>query len=228
MVNFAVDVGQAEVATAVAVGQLRVIHTEQMQDRRVQVMDVHPFFDGVNTEFVCRAVDVACFNASACQPGGEAGVVVVAAFRPLSRRGSSELAATDDKRVFEQVPLLEIRDERRDRLVTFVGIPFVVHDVAVGVPRLPATVINLNHPYATFDQSAGDETPVGELSVAVCSLSFFRLSGDIEGLGRSRLHSVSDFERLNSRFQILVLLALLKMLPVNRLQKIQKLSLRAG
>jgi len=227
VVDFTVNVGQPEVATAVAVGQLRMVHAEQMQDRRVQVVDVHPFVDGVYAKLIRRTVDITPFGASTGQPGGEAGVMMVPAFRALGRRGSPELAAPDDERVFQQTSRFEIRDERCDWLIAFAGIPFVVHDVAVSVPGLAAAVVELNHPHASLDQSPRDEAAVGELTAAVRSLSFFRLSGDVECLGRSRLHPVSDFERLNSRLQILVLLAFLKMLLVHRLQQIEKLSLRA-
>ena len=37
-------VGQAEVAAGVAVGQLLVVEAQQVQDRRVQVVDVDRFF----------------------------------------------------------------------------------------------------------------------------------------------------------------------------------------
>ncbi len=39
----AVDVGQAEVAAGVAVGELLVVEAQQVQHRGVQVVDVHRF-----------------------------------------------------------------------------------------------------------------------------------------------------------------------------------------
>ena len=42
----AAHVGQAEVAAAVAVGQPLVIEAHQVQDRGVQVVDVHAVLDG--------------------------------------------------------------------------------------------------------------------------------------------------------------------------------------
>ena len=50
--DLAVHVGQAEVAALEAVGQLRVVEAEQVQDRRVQVVDVDLVLDRVEAELV--------------------------------------------------------------------------------------------------------------------------------------------------------------------------------
>ena len=52
----AADVGEAVVATGIAVGQLFVIETQKMQDRGVQVVHVDFVLHGFVTELVCRAV----------------------------------------------------------------------------------------------------------------------------------------------------------------------------
>ena len=52
----AVHVGQAEVAAGVAVGQLLVVEAEQVQHRRVQVVDVDLVLDRREAELVGRAV----------------------------------------------------------------------------------------------------------------------------------------------------------------------------
>ena len=57
--HLAVDVGQAEVAAGVAVGELLVVEAEQVQDRGVQVVDVDLVLDGGEAELVGGAVDVA-------------------------------------------------------------------------------------------------------------------------------------------------------------------------
>ena len=46
------DVGEAEVAALEAVGQLRVVEAEQVQDRRLQVVDVDLVLDGGEAELV--------------------------------------------------------------------------------------------------------------------------------------------------------------------------------
>ena len=74
-----VHVGQAEVAAGVAVRQLLVVEAQQVQDRRVQIVDVDLVLDGGEAELVGRAVDVPALDAAAGQPHREAVVVVVAA-----------------------------------------------------------------------------------------------------------------------------------------------------
>src|SRR4051812_49371277 len=83
--DLAVDVGEPEVAAAVAVGELLVVDAHQMQDRRVQVVHVDLVGDGGDAELVGGAVDVAPLDAAAGEPHGEARAVVVAALRALNR-----------------------------------------------------------------------------------------------------------------------------------------------
>src|SRR3954469_23036763 len=52
----AVHVGQAEVAAGVAVGELLVVEAHQVQDRRVQVVDVDRVLLRLEAELVGRAV----------------------------------------------------------------------------------------------------------------------------------------------------------------------------
>ena len=56
--HLAMHIGQPEVAAGVAVGEPGVVEAEQVQDRGVQVVDVHGVLDGLVAEFVGRAVDV--------------------------------------------------------------------------------------------------------------------------------------------------------------------------
>ena len=49
-------IGQAHVAAVVAVGELEVVQTEQMQNGRVDVVDVHGVMDGVHAEVIGAAV----------------------------------------------------------------------------------------------------------------------------------------------------------------------------
>jgi len=56
-----------------------VVEAQKVEDRGVQVVDVDRFLDGLEAELVGGAMNVAALHAAACQPGGEAVVVVVAA-----------------------------------------------------------------------------------------------------------------------------------------------------
>src|SRR6186713_1291289 len=72
------DVGQPEVAAAVAEGEPRVVQAEEVQDGGVQVVDVDAVLDGLEAELVGLAVTNAPFDAAAGQPVGEGVRVVVA------------------------------------------------------------------------------------------------------------------------------------------------------
>ena len=54
--HFTVDVGEAKIPAGVAVGQSGVIKTEQVQNRGVQVVDVHLLLDRPKAEFVRGAM----------------------------------------------------------------------------------------------------------------------------------------------------------------------------
>src|SRR5688500_11094281 len=101
------DVGQAEVAAGVAVGELLVVEAQQMEDRGMQVVDAGRVFLGLEAELVGRAIDGAATDAAAGQPDAEAVVVVVAAklalaiAAQLDRGRAAELAAPNDQRVLE-------------------------------------------------------------------------------------------------------------------------------
>ena len=80
-------VGQAEVAAGVAIGELLVVEAQEVQDRRVQVVNVDAIFDGVPAEFVGRPVRPPRLHAAAGQPHREAERMMVAAVgRALARR----------------------------------------------------------------------------------------------------------------------------------------------
>ena len=73
------DVGEAEVATGVAVGELFVIEAEEVEDGGVEVVDAGGVLGGAEAEVVGGSVDGAAADAAAGEPDGEAVVVVVAA-----------------------------------------------------------------------------------------------------------------------------------------------------
>src|SRR5262249_2632560 len=64
----AANVRQAETATAVAKRQTGVIQAQQMQDRRVEIMNVALVLDHPHAVIVSLAVDHAGFDAAAGQP----------------------------------------------------------------------------------------------------------------------------------------------------------------
>src|SRR5262249_22124930 len=73
--DMAVNVGEAEVAASIAIRQLLVIETEQVENRRVQVVDVDLVPHRSEAELVGGAVDVAALHPAACQPHAESVMV---------------------------------------------------------------------------------------------------------------------------------------------------------
>src|ERR1051325_4856898 len=76
--HFAVDIGQAEVAAAVAIGQLLMIESHEVQDRGMQVVIVDTAGNGAVAEVVGGAVHVALLDAAAREPHGETEGMVIA------------------------------------------------------------------------------------------------------------------------------------------------------
>ena len=77
--DLAIHVRQPEIAAGVAVGQPGVIQAQQVQDRRVQVVDVDLVFDRVIAVVVGLAVGEARLDAAAGHPHRVAVRIVVAA-----------------------------------------------------------------------------------------------------------------------------------------------------
>ncbi len=120
-------VGQTEMAALDFIGQAFVVDAEQVQHRRLEIVDVDGVLGRVVGEVVGLAEREAAFDAAAGHPDREDVGVMVSAERFLSlmspwqngvRPGApSGSAAPDDQRVVEQPALLEVFDQRGARLV---------------------------------------------------------------------------------------------------------------
>src|SRR4051812_44295617 len=143
MKDVAADIGQAEVAAAVAVAELRVIDAEEVENGRVDVVYMGGLFLGLETEFVGRAVDAATLDSATREPHGEAvGIVVTAALDArahapdFANRRAPEFRSADDERVFPESTLLEILDHGGERLIGVLRVHLVGEDVSVRIPRI--------------------------------------------------------------------------------------------
>src|SRR5438046_6013113 len=119
----AVNIGQAEIAPGIPIGELLVIEAEQVQDGRVQIVHVNLVLDRLETEFVRRAINRAAFHSPAGEPHAESVRIVVAAHLRLARvvqfdrRSASEFAAENDQCVLEHAALFEGPQQGADGLV---------------------------------------------------------------------------------------------------------------
>ena len=119
------NVGEPEVSAIVTIGQLFVIEAEQRENGGVEVMHVHFVLHRGSTEFVGRAVNRPAFDTAAGQDSRErilimiaTGVVVAVA---IAHWLASEFTAPDHQRAIEETALLEVGDERGERLIDFAG-----------------------------------------------------------------------------------------------------------
>ena len=115
--DVAVDVGEAEVAAGVAVGEFFVIEAEEVEHGGVEIVDVDLVLDGGEAEVIGCAVDVAAFHSAAGHPGGEAVVIVIAAiyfalvgafFGHFDDGSSAEFATPEDEGFVEHAALFEV------------------------------------------------------------------------------------------------------------------------
>src|SRR5437016_5673161 len=100
--HVAVHIGQAVIATVMAVGQLLVIQTHEIQDGGMKVVDMDFVLNGVPAVLVGSAVNHSTLHAPARQPHGEAEGMVFPAIISLGGRRAPELAAPEYQRVIEQ------------------------------------------------------------------------------------------------------------------------------
>src|SRR5437879_919937 len=123
------------------VSQFGVVEAEEVQDRRMQVMQVRLAFSGRAGKRIACAMAEAALHSAARNPHRKAAIVVVPSIAVLAGGGAAELAAPDEQRVFEQPALLEIRDQRGDGLIDLLRVGFdaflqAVMMVPVAVPQL--------------------------------------------------------------------------------------------
>ena len=137
-----------------------VVQPKQVQDRGVEIMDMHAILGHGYSQLIRRAMHDAAFHAAACHPGGKHLMVMFAAFgvgRFVIRR-SPELGCPDDERVVEQTSLFEVAEERGDGAIDVSGKMFMIAHVAVRIPVVRRARINhFDEPDAALDEPAGDQ-----------------------------------------------------------------------
>src|SRR3954452_24846798 len=97
------DVGQAERPPLELVGELRVVESEQVQHRRVQVMHVYLVLRDIEAKLIGLAENDTALESAACHPHRECIRMMIASIGPaLHHRGTAKLAAPDNDRVIQQ------------------------------------------------------------------------------------------------------------------------------
>ncbi len=198
----------------------------------MEVVDVGLVDGGLVSELIRLSVADAPLDASPGEPGGEGvGVVVssrLAAF--LGDRKAAELSAPDDQGLIEEALLLEVGEERGDRLVGLLGeAGMVALDVAVAVPAslvCRAAGVDLHVADAALDHTAGGEALGREvLAFAVVEpvepAGMFRFGLHIEGLGGGALHAVGELKALDPGRELFLVRIVLQVLLVQEGEQVE-------
>ena len=179
--DVAVDVGEAEVAAGVVIGEVFVVEAEEVKDGGLEVVDVDLFVSNMEAEVIGGTVG-AGFGAAASHEGGEGLRVVVASGLAakggvgFDHGGASKFAAPDDEGFIEQAVAFEVLNERGGGLGgLFAVVLGAAFDVGMSVPP---GVVDVDEADAALDHAAGEEAGAGEgLFVAVAAVEIDRFVG---------------------------------------------------
>jgi len=170
-----VHIGQPEVAAAEAEREPLVVNAHQVQDRGVQIVNMHPVLDGRETEFVRGPVPHPTPHTASGEPDGKPVMVVVATdvvrcTVELSGRRATEFASLHDQRLVQQPTIFQVLQQRRDGPIAMQGFRLVIHDRPVVVPGDVGREAELHDADSSLGQTSGDQASLGktaEFSVLV-------------------------------------------------------------
>src|SRR5262245_34418300 len=164
--DLAAHIGQAEVAALEPVGQSRVVETQEMEKGGVEVVDMNPILDDLESQLIGLAICDPGLDTAAGQPHREGIGMMIAAVRAaaLHHGSPAEFASPDHQCVVEQPALLEVLDQGCTGLIRHLAVlSDVVDQVSVLVPGL---VKDLHEPDAALEQSPRQKAGVGKRRLA--------------------------------------------------------------
>src|SRR5579859_2943491 len=142
-----------------------MVDAHEMQDGRMQVVDVYRLFDGFEAEFVGRAVNRPAFDSAARQPHGEPERIVIAAvLRATGARAdlhhgrAAELRSANHERVFQKPAGLQILDHGGERLIGIMGVFPMGLNVGVGRAQRRKPETDQDGPEATTQRYSGGQS----------------------------------------------------------------------
>ncbi len=140
----------------------------------------------------------------------------------LDGRGAPEFATPNDEGLFQEAAHFEILEEGGDGLVALPCEPLVVFfQIVVVVPGLSGPVPDLHEAHAPLDQAPRDEHLPALGPGPVHPADFLRFPAEIEGISGFHLHAVSEFERLQARFEPGIVLSFPEVAIVDLPQEIE-------
>src|SRR5262245_38823899 len=114
--DIAVDVGEAEIASRVTIGEPLVVQAKQVENGGVEVVGMNEVFGDVVAVVVGLAIDNTAFHAAAGEPRTEHVRVVAAAGWAVGVGRTAEFGGEDDQSVVEHAAGLEVDQQSGDGL----------------------------------------------------------------------------------------------------------------
>lgn len=170
----AVNVGEAEVAPGVVVGEAFVVESKEMQDRSLEIVHVDFVLGDVEAKIVGLTVSPGLGAASGHERGEGLGVVVAARLASegwigFNHGSAAEFTAPDDEGFVKEAVSFEVLNESGGGLRGLFAIAFGgAFDIGVSVPT---GVVDINEPDPSLHHATGQKAGAGErVFVAVAAV----------------------------------------------------------
>ena len=110
----------------VAVNEVEIADAHEVQDSRVEVVDVEAILHRVQAQIVRGTDNLSALHASASHPHGKTRGIVVAAITLFTHRRPSKFTTPNDQCLVQQPARLEILQQGGYRLVALTALAAVV------------------------------------------------------------------------------------------------------
>tara|TARA_B100000530_G_scaffold258971_1_gene172288 strand:+ start:143 stop:682 length:540 start_codon:yes stop_codon:yes gene_type:complete len=159
------DIGEADVATAEAVREFPVVHSHQVEQGGVEIVDLEAPNGGLVTPLVGFSMGESRFHTPPCHPEAEPEFIMIATGASLREGSTPEFPGPEHECFIEHPAIPEVLEEGSDRLIDSAGvISMVLDEVSVSIPSLE-TVYHwngeFNEAHPAFHQSSGDDALPG-------------------------------------------------------------------
>jgi len=126
------NISQSHVPAVEVIGQPAVIDAHQVEHAGMYIVIGHRLFFGSQTHIIAGPNCLTALDSSARHEDRLCARVVVAPDAALGNRHAAELGMKDDQSLVQKTTTLQIRDQRRDRLIDLPGmLPVVGIDAVV-------------------------------------------------------------------------------------------------
>ena len=123
--DISVDVGQAEVAPGMTIGQPFMVDAKQMENGRLKIMNSDEVLGDVEAHLVAGTVNHTATNPGTGKPATKHPRVVASACDTGRRliRAAPKLCGEHHQRILQHAPLFEVGQQRGGRLIDIIGLP---------------------------------------------------------------------------------------------------------